>query len=391
MKKLLPMMNVFLMLSVLPAWAGGGAGDGGGGNAVVCRDSQGKITKAELLDLYEGAVRYNYDLTQDSDPLHVINRALDRSPNLYARFQLSEMIQHVLNNHEFLRAGVALNPSADLGKGIGVPVPEGCRLEGVGYYEEDGKLKISRSVYQALSPTDRAAFFLHEAAYALARKSKNQSDSKDSRKYVAAVLSQNVSDGAVRDQLAKIMNIDDTSKIDEVQTCMESHFLSLENGQNPEWQIRAYAPKLGSRDREPSLSVNCTLTEAKGGGQRVLFEKKVEKNEDLLSIANVAVGDCRAVDVRFDSGVWRFRGSSKDQPRYELDFKVRSGGKMLSGRHHSTEDGGPTCDFTGISSRFELSRKMDITFIPDGAEQARKAISGSASDALKENQTNLAE
>lgn len=44
-----------------------GAVDGGGGKGVVCRDQSGKISSAELLDLYEGRVQFGFNIPSSPD------------------------------------------------------------------------------------------------------------------------------------------------------------------------------------------------------------------------------------------------------------------------------------------------------------------------------------
>ena len=82
--------------------------------------------------------------------------------------------------------------SRTAGDSYGVVVPNGCELEAVGFYEADGSLKVSQTIYAALSPIDRAAFVLHEAVYRLARDTGNATTSETSRKVVAELLSTNV-------------------------------------------------------------------------------------------------------------------------------------------------------------------------------------------------------
>ncbi|MGE3262284.1 MAG: hypothetical protein AB7K68_10940 [Bacteriovoracia bacterium] len=354
-------------------WAAEGGVNGGGGNAVVCRNSQGAIARAELLDLYEGEVRYDYEVARDSDSVAAMSRALNRSPDPLTRNLIEQSVAHVLNNYEFLRSGVALNPSADLGKGIAIPVPEGCRLEGVGYYEDDGKLKVSRSVYQALSPTDRAAFFLHEAAYRLAREMKQQDDSKDSRRYVAAAFSPEVSNDFIKQQLGKILTVADYGDAD---SCLAKKHILVDSNENPEWRVKVISPKLGERNHgNASLKITCSVRESLGGGTRILGD--ASSDGDLYVDSLVKVGDCDKVGVRFNSGVWRYQ--RKEVEPYEYNVSVKQGSKTLTRSAHKT-GAGPSCDFTGYDVNFVLSRPHYITSIPDGTEvsKLKKRVSGEA-------------
>jgi hypothetical protein len=46
----------------------GGGVDGGGGRAVVCRDQNGRIRSAELLDFFEARVRWNWTIRKSDAP-----------------------------------------------------------------------------------------------------------------------------------------------------------------------------------------------------------------------------------------------------------------------------------------------------------------------------------
>lgn len=165
----------------------------GGGGAAVCRDSQHKIISAQLLDLYEGSVRFGFDLqrteiTPKDQVLDVISKV--QSPLL--KKLITQSLIDVVERMVFLPTGIGMAPLTDLGSAYAAFVPEGCRIEPVGYYEADGTLKVATAVYSALPKTDRAAFFLHEAIYKLARNLTFKQNSSDSRKSVAALFSGDV-------------------------------------------------------------------------------------------------------------------------------------------------------------------------------------------------------
>ena len=124
-------------------------------------------------------------------------------------------------------------PGNDLGNNFGVVVPNGCQIEGVGFYESDGTLKVAQPIYQTLSATNRAAFILHEAIYKLARETGDAKDSEGTRKLVAAMFSVNNQPQAVLDQARKLIycgrGVDsprDTSrmKINDLANALEDHF-----------------------------------------------------------------------------------------------------------------------------------------------------------------------
>lgn len=164
----------------------------GGGGAAVCRDSNKKITSARLLDLYEGEVRFNYNIPQiNQAPKEQIISVLSKINDQMLKQLIYQTTAQVIQSSVFLPAGVGMAPTTDLGKDYAVVVPEGCAVEPIGFYETDGTLKLSQSVYAALSQTDRAAFFVHESVYKMAREMAFRSDSSDSRKIVASLFSNN--------------------------------------------------------------------------------------------------------------------------------------------------------------------------------------------------------
>lgn len=74
-------------------------------------------------------------------------------------------------------------------------------IEPVGFYENNGLLKVSRSVFSALTPTDKAAFILHEGIYKMARNTSDKKDSASSRQLVAALFSKN----AMPEQISQLL------------------------------------------------------------------------------------------------------------------------------------------------------------------------------------------
>lgn len=162
----------------------------GGGGAAVCRDQYKNITSAYLLDLYEGKYRFNLNIPQTAqNPDDQIIKAISKIQDPVIKQLIKQTIADIINRASFLPNGVSLSPSTDLGKDYGAVVPDGCVIEPIGFYESSGVLKISKSIYKALSETDKAAFFVHEAIYKLARDMVYQQDSALSRKLVATMFS----------------------------------------------------------------------------------------------------------------------------------------------------------------------------------------------------------
>lgn len=123
-----------------------------------------------------------------------------------------QVVADVINAMRFLPQGVALSTPEDLGTGYGVVVPDGCMIEAAGYYEQDSTLKISTAIYAAFSPTDKAAFILHEALYKIARNRLQQTDSARTRQLNAALFASNVSSSVI--QALSLMGVDARNPLD---------------------------------------------------------------------------------------------------------------------------------------------------------------------------------
>jgi hypothetical protein len=144
-----------------------GNGSSGGGASVVCRDRDNHIVSAELLDTFEGVFKYNLNIVHTSEDINSqIEKALDQFAfDPFYKYTIIELIEHIKKKFQFLPEGISLNAPSDLGESDGVLVREGCRVEGLGYYNTAGNLKVAPATYNKLSKTDQAAFLLHEALY----------------------------------------------------------------------------------------------------------------------------------------------------------------------------------------------------------------------------------
>jgi len=173
----------FSSLSIALTVEAGGF-NGGGGGAAVCRDRNNKIRRAYLIDTYERQV-WNRDIRKSSAPeLEQLKAAIARIPDEFQRTVVTDYAATVAGTASFLPPKVAIAPTTDLG--LLTLIPDGCVVEPVGVYTNGG-LSISREVYRALSKTDRAAFFLHEAIYKLARDTADAQDSQWTR-FVVGML-----------------------------------------------------------------------------------------------------------------------------------------------------------------------------------------------------------
>lgn len=154
------------------AGAGGGASDGGnGGDAVVCRDADGSITSAELLDFYEGRVvhKKQIDLGDKSlDYREKISLALDRlakqSPNRAGKFgNLAETFESEAN----YLSDVSL---VDVPDSNHIALKRGCAIEQLVImkepkFAEDRRYTINKDIWDRLDNDNKAGMVLHELFY----------------------------------------------------------------------------------------------------------------------------------------------------------------------------------------------------------------------------------
>jgi hypothetical protein len=183
-----------LMTSVL---AEAGAISGGGGKAVVCRDSNGAIKSATTLDLYEGKILYSLYLPESDDPVDVqVKKALTVIPtnsdpswgggmipiNYERKFVEDYTVSVRQNMH--ISYGTVLQPIDDANV---VAIPRGCQAEQLANYFNDHNILINGDIWDKLSATAKASLILHEAVYANER-SLGATTSLRSRHIVASLF-----------------------------------------------------------------------------------------------------------------------------------------------------------------------------------------------------------
>ncbi|MBF0361592.1 MAG: hypothetical protein HQK49_11305 [Oligoflexia bacterium] len=145
---------------------------GNGGDAIVCRDQNGKIIRAEQFDFYEARTirNINYKMgDKNVDPLEkvfVVIRKLERlDPILAANFK--KRAQDFFNLVQFIEDS-DLTDIPDSGE---MAIPRGCKLEQVAIarapqFEDDTKIfYINKDIYEAMDNDHKAGLILHEIIY----------------------------------------------------------------------------------------------------------------------------------------------------------------------------------------------------------------------------------
>ncbi len=159
-----------------------------GGVAVACHDANGSVTHAELFDLWEGQQPWpkghGLKITTSNDSVEkqteVAWEKLNRI-NPYFADQVWTALSKVERDSTYLQQIANTDDVDEMSR----PDHPACFIEQLGVYEIDGDrrtLLVNRPLFDALrSPTDEAAFFLHEAIYMVFRDSYRLHDYFDAR------------------------------------------------------------------------------------------------------------------------------------------------------------------------------------------------------------------
>jgi len=181
MKKLLP-----LLLVVLSTMAMANDKGGNGGVSVVCRDTNGKITSAEILDIYEGReTRRKTYVDSSIDVDSTINLNMYKLVHIpYFLSELEKELSIVKKNIVFVSEGNNVLPTNDAFPEIS---RRGCQFEQLANYTPGGKVLVSQEIYNQLDTLNKAALFIHEAFYSY-RRTLGDKTSRKSRVFVSEIM-----------------------------------------------------------------------------------------------------------------------------------------------------------------------------------------------------------
>ena len=284
----------FMFLSIPGLFAG--VDSSGGGPSVVKFDSNGGVAHAMLLDVYEGRVRYNFDIPETNQPVEeVVAKAVQRmkSRHLLIGLELERTIQEIEQAWTFLPEGVVMAPGVDLGDSHAAIMPTGYQLLYAGFYESNGMLKISQDIYKKMNNIDKAALIIHEALYKMARiyhwinRSERLRDSSQSR-YLTALLLSNQSmevvNNKVLNDLLTWRRAPSTSKLLSPLVLENSHLTF----------IFRFSP---SKDPNGIVRVSCLVNDTQGE-QILSFSDNVEQVIAVAAKSPATGRPCRALLVQ---------------------------------------------------------------------------------------------
>jgi hypothetical protein len=192
MRKLTFLMVALQIATAVPA-AYSGHETGHGGGVVVCRDSQGKVQSAELLDFWEASALNGLTIIRKNDPVdQQIREAIERltrwKPSLGK--EVHKTYEDLQNIRRDVPEGVAVTPPTDADLDL---IKEGCALEGVAKYvkkyPDPAILYMNPRLLAELPKSDQAALWLHEAIYKVFRQKYSAKDSTQARRFASLLFS----------------------------------------------------------------------------------------------------------------------------------------------------------------------------------------------------------
>ncbi len=180
-------LSIFLIMMSSLVYAGD---KGNGGYSIVCRDNEGPITSAELLDIYEGRILYKKSFVVDQNSVEdLVNVALERVKGWGEFYSILQKEIHLVEKNMILiPEGNELEPTDDAFPPI---KKKGCKFEQLANYTNSGEVLVSQEIFDHLDNVNKAAMFIHEAIYSIRRKILGDTTSQASRKFTAQLMAQN--------------------------------------------------------------------------------------------------------------------------------------------------------------------------------------------------------
>jgi len=181
--------TLVLALPLEPARAEGGQTHGG--TAIVCRNGDGSIASAEVLDSFEARELYGLKQIGVGDVAKARSELLndlDRrfaGRSLYPKY-LRDTLADLHGRFKLLDPKVRLELIPDVFPKIS---QKGCTIEQLAEFDDkSGKILLDSEIFKALSPAGRLTLEFHESVYLLDRKWAKAKDSVFARKLVGLLL-----------------------------------------------------------------------------------------------------------------------------------------------------------------------------------------------------------
>ncbi len=181
-----------LLTLAIPALSWAGPTSSGGGMAVVCRNSDGLIQSAKVLDFYEAEVRDASSILKSAGSLQADYSQLVQSTYALQGYDISNTDTTQTNLNKFLErirwvsAPDTLSFTGD--QGASAAPPTGCQLEQLAvFHDEDESIRIDSEIWNKLDSMNQAVLVIHELFYHQERKF-GETTSESTRAYTRQVL-----------------------------------------------------------------------------------------------------------------------------------------------------------------------------------------------------------
>ncbi len=191
-----------LLLSVLtlcvtlePTWATESTGVGNGGGGWVCRELDGRVRSARLVDFFEAEAEHHLTLRATAtDGGALIAEARGRIAGINPTFaEIFDRKLAYVRAHLVDVRNVRLREVDDSLYRI-IPSPSTCLDGTLGYeqvvnFSENGEVLINRDLFDLLTEQEKAGLFAHEAIYAVLREVESDRNSLRTRRLVGLLFS----------------------------------------------------------------------------------------------------------------------------------------------------------------------------------------------------------
>ena len=141
---------------------------GNGGDAVVCRDPQGQILTAELLDYYEARVNFRWAIEESGTRDQIFNLFLNRIAEVNsAKVELYQKRAALFFSEANFLSNIEL---VDVPDSDHTSFPRGCSVEQLAIQKSDllpreKRYTINKDIWDHLDMTNQAGLILHEVVY----------------------------------------------------------------------------------------------------------------------------------------------------------------------------------------------------------------------------------
>ncbi len=171
MKKILLLVIGLVLSTHLHAKAG--PSTGGGGFTVSCAATPLEPAKTVLLDLYEGAESFRFEMALASGSIEQdYFQGVKRTYELQGYPHLADTLKNDINHNlklffrsvKFIQNPNELPAANDLGETI--PVPSQCSLQQTAYFDDQSEIVyILKPIWDKMDSLSQAALALHEIAF----------------------------------------------------------------------------------------------------------------------------------------------------------------------------------------------------------------------------------